>query len=139
MLLWLISKEREMFVNLTQTIRDVLTKARADHRAVVQERMDHIGKLSNISDTTNALYDMSKEIAQMEAQVFKLKQQVAFTSDIKSVLDAWVRHEANVREQEQKTLVADVIGKVKSKLADPKFVFCLKLATIHFGRISRGF
>jgi hypothetical protein len=33
-----------------------------------------------------------------------------------------VRYEANVREQEQKRLVDEVIGKVKAKLEDPKMV-----------------
>jgi F-type H+-transporting ATPase subunit b len=37
-------------------------------------------------------------------------------------LDGWVRYEANLREQEQKKLAAQVIEKVTSALSDPKFV-----------------
>jgi hypothetical protein len=33
-----------------------------------------------------------------------------------------MRHEANVREQEQKRLTDEVISKVKAKLQDPKIV-----------------
>ena len=36
------------------------------------------------------------------------------------VLDSWVRHEQNVREQEQKRLVDAVMAGVKSKLGDIK-------------------
>lgn len=56
----------------------------------------------------------------MEAKIYELQQKVAFTSEIKSTLDAWVRHEANIRDQEQKRLVAQVIDKVKAQLQDPK-------------------
>jgi F-type H+-transporting ATPase subunit b len=49
-----------------------------------------------------------------------LKQKVEFTSQVKNVLDSWVRQEAAVREAEQKRLVAQVIENVKAKLLDPK-------------------
>jgi F-type H+-transporting ATPase subunit b len=56
----------------------------------------------------------------MEAQVYELQQKASFTSEVKSTLDAWVRHEASVREQEQKRLVAEVMDKVAQELKDPK-------------------
>jgi F-type H+-transporting ATPase subunit b len=37
-----------------------LENARNDHKAVVQERMDHIGKLADTVEVTEALYAMSK-------------------------------------------------------------------------------
>ncbi len=58
----------------------------------------------------------------MEAKIYELKQKVAFTGEIKSTLDAWVRHETNVRDQEQKRLVGQIIEKVKTQLQDPKVV-----------------
>jgi F-type H+-transporting ATPase subunit b len=59
-------------------------------------------------------------MAQMEAKIYELQQKVGFTQEIKSTLDAWVRHETNIRDQEQKRLVAQIIEKVKSQLEDPK-------------------
>ncbi|KAI8915810.1 hypothetical protein EDD86DRAFT_196895 [Gorgonomyces haynaldii] len=102
------------------TIKSVLEQGRADHKTVVQERINHIGKMSNVVEVTKDLYEMSKEIAKLEAEAYELKQKVAFTNEVKNTLDSWVRHEANVREQEQKRLVAHVIEQVKSKLTDPK-------------------
>ena len=58
----------------------------------------------------------------MEAKIYELQQKVAFTGEIKSTLDAWVRHETNVRDQEQKRLVGQIIEKVKTQLQDPKVV-----------------
>jgi F-type H+-transporting ATPase subunit b len=56
----------------------------------------------------------------LEAEAYELKQRVAFTSEVKATLDSWVRHEANVRDQEQKRLVAHVVETMKAKLTDPK-------------------
>ena len=61
-------------------------------------------------------------MAQMEAKIYELQQKVAFTAEVKSALDAWVRHETNIRDQEQKRLVTQVIDKVKAQLQDPKVV-----------------
>lgn len=61
----------------------------------------------------------------MEAQVYELEQRATFTAEVKSTLDAWVRHETSVRDQEQKRLVAQVIGKIKAELEDPKVVCSL--------------
>ncbi|KAL2912380.1 atp4 subunit B of the stator stalk of mitochondrial F1F0 ATP synthase [Polyrhizophydium stewartii] len=110
----------EYFQGRKDAIFNALTKARTEHRAVVQERIDHIGKLSDAVDVTKGLYDISKDIAKLEAEAYELKQKVAFNTEVKSVLDSWVRHEANVREQEQKRLVAHVIEKIKADLSDPK-------------------
>ncbi|KAJ1560537.1 atp4 subunit B of the stator stalk of mitochondrial F1F0 ATP synthase, partial [Nowakowskiella sp. JEL0078] len=81
-----------------EKIRNVLTQARKDHKAVVQERITHISKLSDVVDVTKDLYGLSKasEVAQLEAEAYALKQQVAYTNEVKNVLDQWVRHEANV-------------------------------------------
>jgi F-type H+-transporting ATPase subunit b len=38
----------------------VLENARKDHKAVVQERIDHIGKMEDTVEVTEALYEISK-------------------------------------------------------------------------------
>jgi len=51
-----------------------------------------------------------------------LKQKVAAASEVKAVLDSWVRYEASLREREQKALSSYVIERVKKQLEDPKVV-----------------
>jgi F-type H+-transporting ATPase subunit b len=103
-----------------ETVKKILQNARDNHRQAVESRLAHLEKLSDIVGNTRLLYQMSQEMAKMEAQVFGLKQRVALKQEVKSTLDSWVRFEANVREQEQKQLVQHVIQKVKDKLLDPK-------------------
>ncbi|KAJ3021133.1 atp4 subunit B of the stator stalk of mitochondrial F1F0 ATP synthase [Thoreauomyces humboldtii] len=110
----------EYFNDKKATIKRVLEQARNDHKAVVQERISHIGKMSDIVDVTNGLFEMSKEIARLEAEAYELKQKVNFTQQTKSVLDAWVRHEATVRESQQKDLATQVIKRVKDLLSNDK-------------------
>jgi len=45
----------------------------------------------------------------MEAKIYEMQQKVQFTQEIKSTLDAWVRHETNIRDQEQKRLVSQTL------------------------------
>lgn len=108
------------FKERQSTIRNVLNQARADHKAVVQERIAHIGKMSDVVENTQGLYQISREIAQLEASAYTLKQTVNFNNEIRNTLDAWVRHEAGVRQREQSDLANAIIAKVKAQLADPK-------------------
>ncbi|GMF82207.1 unnamed protein product [[Candida] boidinii] len=68
-----------------------------------------------------ALFEISKETAAVEAEAFELKQNVQVASEAKSVLDSWVRYEAQVRQLEQQQLSSTVIAKVKSEITNPKF------------------
>ncbi|KAL1922368.1 uncharacterized protein VTP21DRAFT_9907 [Calcarisporiella thermophila] len=100
--------------------RAVLLEARENHKSAVQDRIDQVGQMKDVVAVTKALFDMSKDTAQMEAEIFELKQRVAMALEVKSVLDSWVRYEASVREREQKALAAEVITKVMDELQDPK-------------------
>ncbi|TPX43349.1 hypothetical protein SeMB42_g04757 [Synchytrium endobioticum] len=110
----------EYFNERKATMKKVLETARQDHKAVVQERIEHISKLSDVVDITKGLYDMAKDIAKLEAEAYELKQRVAFSNDVKSMLDQWVRYEASVREAQQRKLVEAVLSKIKTSLDDPK-------------------
>ena len=94
-----------------------------DHKQVVQERIDHIGKMSDTVKVTEQLFGLSKEMAEMEAKIYELKQKAEFTGQVKQVLDSWVRQEAAVRESEQRKLSQQVIEKVTAQLKDSKMVF----------------
>lgn len=61
-----------------------------------------------------------QQTAELEHETFRLRQQAAVSADIKSVLDSWVRHEAQVREQEQKDLVESVLASVQKQIGDKK-------------------
>jgi F-type H+-transporting ATPase subunit b len=101
-------------------IKTVLTEARNDHKAAVTERINEVGQMKDLVGVTKALFELSRETAQLEAEAFKLKQQVAVAHEVKATLDSWVRHEANVRDREQKQLAAFLIEKINKDLQDPK-------------------
>lgn len=102
-----------------QRIKNVLNQARNDHKAAVQERIDQAGQLKDLVDVTKALFEISRETAKLEAEAFKLKQEVAVAQEVKSTLDSWVRHETSLREREQKQLAAYLIEKIQKDLQDP--------------------
>ncbi|KAI8080719.1 uncharacterized protein B0P05DRAFT_578968 [Gilbertella persicaria] len=115
---------REPFTNMANEhinrIKNILVQAREDHKSAVQERIDEVGQMKDLVDVTKALFELSRETAQLEAEAFELKQKVAVASEVKTTLDSWVRHEANIREREQKQLAAYLIEKVNKELQDPK-------------------
>lgn len=92
--------------------------ARIRHRSIVQSRLDEVGRMSDIVDVTKNMFEMSKDMAKMEAQAFELKQKLALYSEIKTVLDSWVRHETAVRQREQSEIANTVIERVKKSLQD---------------------
>ncbi|KAL7752473.1 atp4 subunit B of the stator stalk of mitochondrial F1F0 ATP synthase [Sorochytrium milnesiophthora] len=101
-------------------IMGILTKARADHRVAVQEKIGSVGQMSDIVDVTRTLFQMSREMTELEARAYELKQRTAYVGDIKNTLDGWVRYEASVREREQKKVAALVMEELTKRLADPK-------------------
>ncbi|KAI9489989.1 hypothetical protein BDB00DRAFT_840381 [Zychaea mexicana] len=114
---------REPYNNMAndhiERIKSVLNKARADHKTAVQERIDSVGEMKDLVDVTKGLFELSRETAKIEAEAFELKQQVAVAQEVKGTLDSWVRHEANLREREQKQLAAYLIEKIQKDLQDP--------------------
>jgi len=107
---------RDYFEDQKKRIRDLLTQAREDHKAVVQERIDHVNQLGDIGEVTKSMYEMSRQVAKMEAEAYELKQEVAFRTEIKNTLDAWARYESNVRESQQKSAVNHLIEQVTAQL-----------------------
>jgi F-type H+-transporting ATPase subunit b len=103
-----------------QRIKNVLYKARNDHKSAVNERIDQVGQMKDIVDVTKNLFALSRETAKLEAEAFELKQKVSVAQEVKATLDSWVRYEATVREREQKQLAAFLIEKIQKDLEDPK-------------------
>ncbi|KAI7894097.1 uncharacterized protein EV154DRAFT_499356 [Mucor mucedo] len=119
----LIKYLREPFTNMAnehiERIKSILVQARDDHKGAVQERIEEVGQMKDLVQVTKALFELSRETAQLEAQAFELKQNVAVATEIKSTLDSWVRHETSLREREQKQLAAFLIEKINKDLQDP--------------------
>lgn len=101
---------------------NILNDARSSHKEEVNERINQVGQLRDITSITENLFSMSKEMAKMEAEIFELKQKQAISQEIKSVLDAWVRHEGQLREREQRLIAEQVLARVMTGLEDPKLV-----------------
>lgn len=102
---------------VTKTLND----ARENHVNAVKDRISEVSNLKDVVTTTKALFEMSKETAAIEAEAFELKQKVEVANKAKSVLDSWVRYEAQVRQLQQEQLSSTVIGNVKQQLKDSKF------------------
>lgn len=97
-----------------------MVQARDDHKTAVNERIAEVGQMKDLVDVTKALFELSRETAQLESEAFVLKQKVAVAHEAKVTLDSWVRHEANVRDREQKQLAAFLIEKINKDLQDSK-------------------
>jgi len=101
-------------------IRNVLNNARAEHTGVVKERIDSVGQMKDVVSITQGLFALSKETAKLESENYVQKQKIAVATELKSVLDSWVRYEQQVKEREQADLTKSVIDKVIASLKDEK-------------------
>jgi len=101
-------------------IKNILNDARAEHSGAVKERIDSVGQMKDVVSVTEALFAISKETAKLEAENFVQLQKVTLSSELKSVLDSWVRYEQQVKESEQAELTKTVIDKVVAALKDEK-------------------
>ncbi|KAI1324030.1 ATP synthase [Xylariaceae sp. FL0255] len=103
-----------------ERIKSILNAARADHTQAVKNRIDNVSQMGGVVDVTKALFDVSKETAQLEAKAYELEQSTAIAAEAKSVLDSWVRYENQVKQRQQKELAESIIAKVKKELENPK-------------------
>lgn len=63
---------------------------------------------------------LHQETAKLEAENFVQQQKVAVASEVKAVLDSWVRYEQQLKESEQADLTKTVIEKVLASLKDER-------------------
>ncbi|KAF8840390.1 ATP4, subunit B of the stator stalk of mitochondrial F1F0 ATP synthase [Paxillus ammoniavirescens] len=103
-----------------ERIKNVLESARAEHTQAVKDRISSVEQMKDVVSLTEALFALSKETAQLEADAFVLRQNVALASEVKSVLDSWVRYEQQQKESEQAELSKSIIAKVMADLQDEK-------------------
>jgi hypothetical protein len=61
-----------------------------------------------------------QETAQLEADAFVRRQQVALAAEVKAVLDSWVRFEQQEKENEQARLVKTIVDNVLKNISEEK-------------------
>jgi len=76
--------------------------------------------MKDVVSLTQGLFAVSKETAQLEADNFAKRQQVALAAELKTVLDSWVRYEQQAKEAEQAELAKTVIGSVLKSLKEER-------------------
>ncbi|KIM90230.1 hypothetical protein PILCRDRAFT_811947 [Piloderma croceum F 1598] len=103
-----------------QKIKSILDNSRSEHTQAVKDRINSVEQMKDVVSLTQGLFAISKETAQLEADVFVQRQKVALASEVKSVLDSWVRFEQQAKENEQTELAKSVIAKVLSTVRDEK-------------------
>lgn len=103
-----------------EKISGILNGARKEHTQAVQSRIDSVSEQRDVVNITKQLYAVAKETAQVEKEAFELQQRTALASELKTVLDSWVRYESQEREAEQKLLAKTVIEKVTASLRDER-------------------
>ncbi|VDC00975.1 unnamed protein product [Peniophora sp. CBMAI 1063] len=101
-------------------IKGILNGARAEHTQAVKDRINNVSELKDVVALTKGLFAVSKETAQLESDVFVQRQKVALASEVKAVLDSWVRYEQQEKEAEQAQLVKSVIDNVMKTLNEEK-------------------
>jgi len=64
--------------------------------------------------------ELDQETAELESETFVQKQKVELASELKGVLDSWVRFEQQQKESEQADLTKAVVNKVLENLKESK-------------------
>ncbi|KAI3332267.1 ATP synthase subunit 4 [Xylariaceae sp. AK1471] len=103
-----------------EKIKGILNAARVDHTQAVKNRIEDVEQMGGVVDVTKALFEVSKETAQLEAKAYELEQSTSLAAEAKSVLDSWVRYESQVKQRQQRELAESIIAKVKKELENPR-------------------
>ena len=98
----------------------VLNGARATHTQAVKDRIENVQKMKDVVEITEGLFALSKETATLESEAFVQRQKVALATEVKAVLDSWVRFEQQQKESEQADLAKTVIDNVLKSIQDEK-------------------
>ncbi|KAI0065515.1 hypothetical protein BV25DRAFT_1989193 [Artomyces pyxidatus] len=101
-------------------IKNVLDTSRSEHTQAVKDRIDSVEQMKDVVSLTQGLFEVAKETATLESTAFVQRQRVALASEVKAVLDSWVRHEQQEKENEQAQLVKTVVDNVLKNLGDEK-------------------
>ena len=104
-----------------QRIKKVLNSAREEHTKTVTTRIDSVNQLKEVVPLTEQLYAVAKETNALEHENFLLAQEQGVKSELKAMLDSWVRFEQQQREAEQVALVQSIRDHVEAEINKPAF------------------
>lgn len=76
--------------------------------------------MKDVVSVTEGLFALSKETAKLESEAFVQRQKVVLASEVKTVLDSWVRFEQQEKENEQAELAKTIIANVLKSVNDEK-------------------
>ncbi|KAI6116764.1 ATP4, subunit B of the stator stalk of mitochondrial F1F0 ATP synthase [Pisolithus croceorrhizus] len=96
-----------------ERVKTALENSRAEHTQAVKDRINSVEQMKDVVSLTQGLFAISKKLS------FSNKK-VALASEVKAVLDSWVRYEQQLKESEQAELAKTIIAKVTSDLKDEK-------------------
>jgi len=111
---------RDWADNQIQKIKGILNSSRAEHTQAVKDRITSVEQMKDVVSITQGLFALSKETAQLESSAFVQKQKVVLASEVKTVLDSWVRFEQQQKESEQAELAKSIIANVLKDLENEK-------------------
>ena len=77
--------------------------------------------MKEVVPLTEQLYAVAKETNALEHENFLLAQEQGVKSELKAVLDSWVRYEQQQREAEQVALVQSIRDHVEAEINKPAF------------------
>jgi len=103
-----------------QKIKGVLDSSRAEHTQAVKDRISSVEQMKDVVSITEGLFALSKESAKLESEAFVSQQKVALASEVKAVLDSWVRYEQQAKENEQAALAKTIIENVLKTIQDER-------------------
>ncbi|OBZ74024.1 ATP synthase subunit 4, mitochondrial [Grifola frondosa] len=101
-------------------IKNILNASRTEHTQAVKDRIQSVEQMKDVVSITEGLFAISKETAQLESEAFVQRQKVALASEVKAVLDSWVRFEQQAKESEQADLAKTVIDNVLKNISNDK-------------------
>ncbi|POV98886.1 hypothetical protein PSHT_13803 [Puccinia striiformis] len=109
---------KEPYKNWADSVIDkqksILNASRTEHTNAVKERIASVSEMKDVVSVTKTLFEMSRDTAVTEHDLYKLKQKMSVKDEIKSILDGWVRVETQAREAEQAELVKQVVSNVQN-------------------------
>ncbi|KAH9913074.1 ATP synthase [Epithele typhae] len=111
---------REWAEDHINRFRNILNSSRSEHTQVVKDRIQSVEQMKDVVSITEGLFALSKETAKLENEAFVQRQKVTLATEVKSVLDSWVRFEQQAKESEQADLVKSVVDNVMKSIQDPK-------------------
>jgi F-type H+-transporting ATPase subunit b len=83
--------------------------------------LTRLANIRNLSVMSARIVRDPQETAALEHANFQLSQENAVKSELKAVLDSWVRYEQQQRESEQAALVQSVQTAIDAEIAKPAF------------------